>query len=154
MLRKGGRSVRGGGRGSVAANVLEAACPSWIFHGHDGGRRDIHLRRRPRAAGCRALYLRKGATLGLARSGAKTRRSLYGRHVRRRTRLDCRRAGDPVRARALCLTDLGLAAAVRALPVPALAAIQSAISRPPQRRASLRPRRRALPALPRRRRAI
>ena len=99
--------VRGGGRGSVAANVLGTACPPWIVYDHDGGRQDVHLRRRPRPAGCRALYLREGATLRPARSRAEARRSLYGRHFRRRTRLHCRRAGDPVRARAGCFTDLG-----------------------------------------------
>src|SRR5579864_8682516 len=146
--------VRGGGRGSVAANVLETACPPWIVYGHDGRGQDAHFRRRQRPAGCRALHVRQGATRRVARSRDETRRSLYGRHFRRRTRLDCRRAGAPVRAGTVCFANLGPAAAAHALSVPPLAAVQSAIPRPPQRRPSLRPRRQAVPAVPRRRRAV
>src|ERR1700692_1764892 len=154
MLRPGEGVVRGGGRGSVAANVLETACPPWIVYDHDSGRQDVHFRRRPRPAGCRALYLRKGATLRPARSRAEVRRSLYGRHLHRRTWLNCRCAGGPVRTRALCFTDLGLAAAAHALSVPAPATFQPAIPRPPQRPTPLRPRWQAVPAVSRRRRAI
>src|ERR1700733_12751022 len=154
MPREASVIVRGGGRGSVAANVPGTAYPPWIVHDHDGGGQDLHLRRWPRTAGCRALYHREGATRRVARSRAEAGRNLYGRHFRRRARLDCRRAGNPVRAGAGRFTSLGLAAALLALFVPAPAAIQSAIACAPQRGASLRPRRQALSALPRRRRAI
>ncbi len=55
----------------------------------------LHLWRRQRTARRGALHHGKGATRGPARSRAEARRSLYGRHLRRRTRLDCRRACDP-----------------------------------------------------------
>ena len=82
-----------------------------------------------------------------ARSRTQIRRSLYGRYLGGRAGYDCRRVGGPAGARRRS-PEMGAAAMAAALHRPPPQAVQSAQARAPQRRASLRPRRPALFALP------
>ena len=72
-----------------------------------------------------ARFLTERTSAGSSSIPTGARRSLYGRHVRGRERLDCGRAGDPARS-ARNGAALGQAAMVAALFEPARQAIQLA----------------------------
>src|ERR1700712_39438 len=66
------------------------------LHGRE--RTEIHVRRWHRPAGIGAVPFHADRTAGPAQSRTGAGRSLYGRHVRGRGRIDRRRAGDPARS--------------------------------------------------------
>ena len=120
---------------------------------YDRKRGQIQLRRWHRRAGIGPVPDPRRRAPDAAQSRTGARRSLHGRHVRHRERLDRGCAGDPDGS-ARNSAALGQAAMGAALSGQACQAVQSAPPRPEQRRASLRSRRPALFALSRCRQAI
>ena len=139
--------------GPVASSAVAELHSPGGAHGYDFAGNHVHLRRRQRHAGGGAHHQPGGRMGAGARSRAEIGRSLHGRHLRGRARLDRRRAvalHEPAERAAA----LGAPAIPAALPRPPPRPVQSAQARAPQRGASLRPRRPALFAVPRRRPAI
>src|SRR5581483_9860043 len=137
----------GGNVGTVAGSFSASLHPPGFAQGHDGGGKRLYVRRRPWACGSGAIYDRTCSAGGAIRRRAQAGRSLYGRHLGGRARLDRRPACDRLPSGVDSGAALGVAATSRPLSVPAAAAVQFPVPRPPQRRAPLRSRRPALLAV-------
>src|SRR6266568_2295877 len=90
-----GRSLHGGFNGPCVALFPGAVHSPRFDDLHDREWNEIHLRGWGGPAGFRAVPDRGDRSQNPSQSRTLPWRSLYGRHIRRRGRLDCGRAGNP-----------------------------------------------------------